>query len=212
MNATCRNALNFVGRRVESVSAQPMLQRCHIVHMTLLARCICLTFGTGVSGRCVDLTSLVKASVQMWQALVVTTDNDVLALLREHLEAPGYAVVEAGNASDAVALLETSGACVVILLEHLLGVPRREIILAPALKDDLLVSSPPYLLLAANPASLAVKPDLLPAPPVLLVFEPTRLEDLLELMAHVEQYLGRNPALVAAPLHPSQGNLLGESW
>ncbi len=113
-----------------------MLQRCHIVHMTVPARCICLTFGTGVSGRCVDLTSLAKASVQMWQALVVTTDRDVLALLREHLEAPGYAVVEAGNASNAVVLLETSGACVVILLAHLLGTPRSEIMLAPAFKDD----------------------------------------------------------------------------
>jgi CheY-like chemotaxis protein len=202
---------SFVGRRVESVSALPMLQRCHIVHMTVPARCICLTFGTGVSGRCVDLTSLAKASVQMWQALVVTTDRDVLALLREHLEAPGYAVVEAGNASDAVILLETSGACVVILLEHLLGTPRSEIILAPALKDDPLVSSPPYLLLAANPTSLGATHEHLPAPPVLLVFEPKRLEDLLDLMAQVEQYLGRNPALVAVPLHPSRGNLLGES-
>jgi CheY-like chemotaxis protein len=147
----------------------------------------------------------------MWQALVVTTDRDVLALLREHLEAPGYAVVEAGNASDALALLETSGACVVILLEHLLGTPRSKIILAPARKDDLLVSPPPYLLLAANPTSLVAPHEHLPAPPVLLVFEPARLGDLLDLMAHVEQYLGRNPALVAAPLHPSRGNLLGES-
>ena len=147
----------------------------------------------------------------MWQALVVNTDRDVLALLRKHLEAPGYAVVEAGNASDAVVLLETSGACVVIMLEHLLCVPRSEIMLAPAHKDDLLVSSPPYLLLAANPTSLVATHEHLPVPPVLLVFEPKRLKDLLDLMAHVEQYLGRNPALVAASLHPSRGNLLGES-
>jgi hypothetical protein len=110
--------------------------------MTVPARCNCLTFGTGLSGLFVDLPSQAKASVQMWQALVVTTDRDVLALLREHLEAPGYAVVEAGNASDAVALLETSWAGVVILLEHLLGVPRSEIILAPARKDILLVRPP----------------------------------------------------------------------
>src|ERR1051326_8326706 len=43
----------FPGTRVESVSALPMLQRCHILHMTIPARCICLTFGTGGSGRCV---------------------------------------------------------------------------------------------------------------------------------------------------------------
>jgi hypothetical protein len=31
------------------------------------------------------------------------------------------------------------------------------------------------------------------------------------MMAHVEQYLGEDPALLAAPLHLSRGNLLGES-
>jgi hypothetical protein len=57
MNATRRTALGFISTRVESVSALPMLQRCHTVHATFPARCICLTFGTGVSGRCVDPTS-----------------------------------------------------------------------------------------------------------------------------------------------------------
>ena len=73
---------------------------------------------------CWYLTSLAKASAQLWQPLVVTSNRDLLTLLREHLEAWGYAVVEAGNASDGVALLGTSGAYVVIPLEQLLDVPR----------------------------------------------------------------------------------------
>ncbi len=51
MCAFRRIAPGHLDMRVESVSALPMLQRCHIVHMTVPARCICLTFGTGVSGR-----------------------------------------------------------------------------------------------------------------------------------------------------------------
>lgn len=62
MNATRRTALGFLGTRVESVSALPMLQRCHIVHMTVPARCICLTCGTDASGRCVVSTALVEGA------------------------------------------------------------------------------------------------------------------------------------------------------
>ena len=53
---------------MENVSAQPMLQRCHIMHMSFPARCICLTFGTGVSGRCVIPTSPAEVRVQRLQA------------------------------------------------------------------------------------------------------------------------------------------------
>jgi|GEM_PF-6121443 len=53
-------ALGFTCTRMENVSALPMLQRCHIVQTTFPARCICLTFGTGVSGRCADPTSLAE--------------------------------------------------------------------------------------------------------------------------------------------------------
>lgn len=57
-------------------------------------------------------------------------------------EALGYAGVKAGSVSDVVVLRETSGTCVVILLEHLLDTPG-ETIPASVHKDDFLVSAHP---------------------------------------------------------------------
>ena len=58
----------------------------------------------------------------------------------EEHAALGYAGAKAGSVSDAVVLRETSGTCVVILLEHLLDTPG-ETIPAPMHKDDFLVSA-----------------------------------------------------------------------
>lgn len=55
-------------------------------------------------------------------------------------EALGYSGVKAGSVSDVVVLRETSGTCVVILLEHLLDTPG-ETIPASVHKDDFLISA-----------------------------------------------------------------------
>ena len=148
----------------------------------------------------------------MWQAIAVTSDADLLEVLREQIETPGYAVVEAGSTSDAITLLETSGPCLVILLAPLMGRSRGKARLAPALTDASAKRLPAYLLLAANPITMFAMQEPAPPPSMITVIEPTSLEELLALMSHAEQYLGSNPALLAAPLHPSQGNLLGASW
>ena len=148
----------------------------------------------------------------MWQAIAVTSDADLLEVLREQFETPGYAVVEAGSIADAITLLETSGPCLVILLTHLMGSPRGKACLAPALTDPSAKRLPAYLLLAANPVTLLAMQEPVPPPSVITVMEPASLDELLTLMSCAEQYLGSNPALLSAPLHPNPGNLLGASW
>jgi CheY-like chemotaxis protein len=158
----------------------------------------------------IPLTGLRR--VHMWQAIAVTSDADLLEVLREQIETPGYAVVEAGSASDAINLLETSGPCLVILLAHLMRRPRSKAQQIPALSDTSSKRLPAYLLLAANPVTMLAMQGPMPPPSVITVIEPTSLEELLVLMSRAEQYLGSNPALLAAPLHPSLGNFLGASW
>ena len=148
----------------------------------------------------------------MWQAIAVTSDADLLEVLREHLETPGYAVVEAGSTADAITLLETSGSCLVILLAHLTRRLRSKARLAPTLTDTSSKRLPAYLLLAANPVTMLAMQEPAPPPSVIMVKEPASLEELLTLISRAEQYLGGNPALLAAPFHPNPGNLLGASW
>ncbi len=124
----------------------------------------------------------------MWQALVVTTDSDLVEGLREQLEGPGYAVVEAGAASDADQLLLTSGPCQLILLAPLVSRLTNGSSLAPAHRDTRLDNPSAYLLLAANPPSALSTPEL--ASPWITVVAPESLEELLECMEHAVNSLG----------------------
>lgn len=148
----------------------------------------------------------------MWQALAVTTDADLLEMLRDHLEAPGYAVVEAGTASDADQLLQTSGPCLLILLTPLVSRLTNAPLLAPTRQDTRLVSPSAYLLLAANPPSQLSTSELALPSPVIPIIIPESLEELLDCLEHAANYLGMNPAMLTASQHPSQGRQLDESW
>jgi len=82
MPAIRRSAWGFLGTCVESVSALPMLQRCHIMHLTVPARCICLTFGTDASGRCVVSRLLRKralSKVSSHASLLLAVNRTTLA-------------------------------------------------------------------------------------------------------------------------------------
>ncbi|HEY7123606.1 MAG TPA: hypothetical protein VH540_06605 [Ktedonobacterales bacterium] len=147
----------------------------------------------------------------MWQALVVTTDADLLEMLRDQLEAPGYAVVEAGTVSDADQLLHTSDSCLFLLLTPLLSSFTNALLLAPTRQDTRLVSPSAYLLLAANPPSQLSTSDLALPSPVITIITPESLEELLACMEHAANYLGMNPLLLTAPQHSGQGRQLDES-
>lgn len=145
----------------------------------------------------------------MWQALVVAAESDLLEALRQQLEAPGYAVVEAGSDSDANQLLQTSGPCLLVLLAPLVIRPTSGPSLAPARQDTHQDNPSAYLLLAANPPSALSTTEL--ASPWITVVAPESLEELLECMEHAVTSLGVNPALLTAPWHSSQGRQLDES-
>ncbi|HEY7127181.1 MAG TPA: hypothetical protein VH540_24830 [Ktedonobacterales bacterium] len=147
----------------------------------------------------------------MWQALAVTTDSSLPEALREQLEAPGYAVVEAGTASDAIQLLQTSGPCLLILLAPLVSRLTSLPSLAPARQDTRLDNPSAYLLLATNPPSALSTTELTQTSPWITVVAPENLEELLECMEHAITPLGVNPALLMAPRHASQGCQLDES-
>jgi CheY-like chemotaxis protein len=147
----------------------------------------------------------------MWQALVVTTDSDLLEVLREQLEVPGYAVVEAGTASDADQVLQTSGPCLLILLASLVSRLTNAPPLAPARQDTRLENLPAYLLLAANPPAPDSTTELTLASPWVTVVAPASLEELIECLEHAATSLGVNPVLLTAPWHSSQGCQLDES-
>ena len=147
----------------------------------------------------------------MWQALAVTTDSDLLEALREQLEVPGYAVVEAGTGSDANQLLQTSGPCLLILLAPLVSRLTSAPPLAPARQDTCLENPSAYLLLAANPPAPDSSTELTLASPQVTVVAPASLEELLECLEHAATSLGVNPALLTAPQHSSQGGQLDEA-
>jgi CheY-like chemotaxis protein len=146
----------------------------------------------------------------MWQALVVAADADLLKTLREQLEAPGYAVVEAGTDTDANQLLQTSGPCLLILLAPLVRRLTSGPSLAPACQDTRLNNQSAYLLLAANPPPELSTTELTPTSRWITVVAPENLEELLEYMEHAVTSLGVNPALLTAPWHSSQGCQLDE--
>jgi hypothetical protein len=87
MHTVRRNAQGFISTHVESVSALPMLQRCHIVHMTVPARCTVSPLGQEYLA--VVFSPRPGRSARMWQALVITQDADVLAFRRRAARSGG---------------------------------------------------------------------------------------------------------------------------